>query len=611
MIDTSQILIDAARARTITTSAKVQITNVSGRYDFFETGKYAMFEGDGIELDGTSNVLKKTEVLINYEGWYSEFPNTILSDENANFENVEFTNYVQHDKKEISDLHIIFSNVRNEYAINFDVIVTKDGESTTYNFTENTKKEVVLNNIATGSKITIKFYKWSKHFARAKVLSCCLGTLYQYDDDEIMSITAKKGVDLINENIESKEIEIKLTDINDTYNIFKTNTEWDLLDEDAIIRIFLGIVIDNFIYYVKVDECYFKKVEKKDNEIGITITGMGILSKYQNIEWVKLYDEVYLVTKDLTVIKDAIDKDFSTLKEKIKIDNELIQEKQEMLRCFEKNVKIHEYFNKLATNCRSNLIETFDNNILFKRIKESQVVAKINLENMEEEPDIEKQEKFNTLIKKYNYSEDSEKQEVFKGKFTLNQYGYAVLNTYADVELTFPVSTMSGGSTSDELSFILNVYNKDGSVYKSNITSTDNQDFELVVSLNVIYFICSTLKDKIFELTLNCKTLRFSSCDYKITNYDTCKEERTIDIRSIQDEETAKKVGMWLANNLNKRFKYKIKINDTFTYELGDTVELETGVYVNDEMITRKALVTGIEYEYDGALDYYLILEGE
>lgn len=37
---------------------------------------------------------------------------------------------------------------------------------------------------------------------------------------------------------------------------------------------------------------------------------MGILSKYQNIEWVKLYDEVYLVTKDLTVIKDAIDKDF-------------------------------------------------------------------------------------------------------------------------------------------------------------------------------------------------------------------------------------------------------------------------------------------------------------
>ena len=68
---------------------------------------------------------------------------------------------------------------------------------------------------------------------------------------------------------------------------------------------------------------------------------------------------------------------------------------------------------------------------------------------------------------------------------------------------------------------------------------------------------------------------------------------------------------MWLANNLNKRFKYKIKINDTFTYELGDTVELETGVYVNDEMITRKALVTGIEYEYDGALDYYLILEGE
>ena len=67
-----------------------------------------------------------------------------------------------------------------------------------------------------------------------------------------------------------------------------------------------------------------------------------------------------------------------------------------------------------------------------------------------------------------------------------------------------------------------------------------------------------------------------------------------------------------LNNNLKKKYTYKVKINDVFTYELGDTVELETGIYgIDNKMIVRKAVIVGIEYKSEGTLDYYLILKGE
>lgn len=597
MIDTSQILIDGMREHTVTTSAKINIiNNTYNNGAISESGKYAIFEGDGIELDGSCNVLQEDKEI---EGWYSEN----ISDENGTLNNVGYSKNVSNDKEEISDLHILFSNIRDEYAINFDVIIQHGEEEETYNFRNNTKKEIIINNIETGRYVKIKFYKWSKKYSRAKVLNMYLGAVYKYEDNEIVSINAKKGVDLINEDIQSKELQIKLVD-DDTYNIF-TESIWDKFDTDTRIEIFLGVLIDNFIYYVKVDECYFKKIEKENDELAITITGIGIISKYQDVEWYKLYNEIYLTPWTLkTIVSDynGTNEKFYNLLDRIKVDEELIKDNQEIIRCYERNMKINEYLNSLASNCRSNLIETYNNNIYFKRIKEELPVATINLENMEEYPEIEKQKsKYNILIKKYGYSTSKEKQEVFKGKFTVSKYGSAHLNPYENIDFL----------SSDNYEFVLNIYNSDGSVYESNITS-EQSDFAILVIPSTILFVAfGVLKDKIFEITVNCKTISFANSDYKVINYDEQSEEKTIDIRSIQDEETAKKVGQWLASNLNKKFKFKIKINDTFTYELGDTVELETGVYENEEMVVRKAIVTGIEYEYNGTLDYYLILEGE
>lgn len=611
MIPTSQEFIDAMRAKTITTSAKVDV--IDNEYNLgimIESGNYGLFEGEGIELDGSRCAIS-AEHVDNYtpginitteetvpEGWYSED----LSDENGNITTESYTKVVEHNKKNVSNLHILFTEVREEYPINFSVSI--NGNVTTY--TDNTENEIVIENVATNSTVIINITKWSKAYSRAKILNVYLGTVFQYEDADIVSINGRKGVDLINEEIQSKEIEIKLVDENNAYNIFDENTELTALDNDARIIIHMGVLIGNFIYYVKIDECYFKKIEKQDNELEMIIRGMGIISKYQDIIWGKLYNEIYMFPWTLSRIINGINNSFTKLKERVHIYPEIINEAQTMLRCADKETRIHEFFNELAINCRSNLVETYDNKINFRRLAEETPVSLIELENMEEYPQIEKQDnKYDVVIKKYDYSISDSQEEVYSGKFKLagsSSYGYVYLTPYKEVDFLCTDTSQS--------SFVLNIYNSDGTVYASNVTQTGQYGIDYIILPNTILFVSTNnLLDKTFELKFNCKTLQFSSSDYKIENNAT-NEEKIIDIRSIQDEETAQNVGSWLVNNLNKRYRFKIKVNDACTYELGDTVTLETGVYQNDEMVIRTAIVVGIEYDYTGSLDYYLVLEG-
>lgn len=83
---------------------------------FLKNGKYAIFEDNGIGLDGSYNVIEENEE----EGWFSDK----ISDINGNL-NVQYSQNVFNDKEQESDLHILFTNIRNEYAVNFDVIIRR------------------------------------------------------------------------------------------------------------------------------------------------------------------------------------------------------------------------------------------------------------------------------------------------------------------------------------------------------------------------------------------------------------------------------------------------------------------------------------------------------
>ena len=102
MIETTQEFIDYARANTVTTSARIIINDKNTKGIVSESGKYAIFEGEGIELNESVCVISETFEI---EGWYSDE----ISDKQGNFsEYVTYNTTVNSSKnKDTYDLNII------------------------------------------------------------------------------------------------------------------------------------------------------------------------------------------------------------------------------------------------------------------------------------------------------------------------------------------------------------------------------------------------------------------------------------------------------------------------------------------------------------------------
>ena len=109
-----------------------------------------------------------------------------------------------------------------------------------------------------------------------------------------------------------------------------------------------------------------------------------------------------------------------------------------------------------------------------------------------------------------------------------------------------------------------------------------------------------------FSNHLNCKLeitgsiveLASSSAVFEID--ENSNTQLTIDNESIEGYEMQLAIANWIIDNLKKRFEIECSVQDVFTYEIGDTVDIATGV----KNIVKSAIITSIHTEYDGTLNY-------
>ena len=641
MIDTSLELINAMRSRNVTTSARVNILNSPGitTYKYMcndilqslidndyitdlnyeeenmeayifnqinntitqETGKYAIFEGDGIALDGTMNVMSETNKT-NEIGYMSNS----LSNAHGNFETPIELIFINN-FKETDKFNIVFSKIRNEYAKTIDIIRRVYDEDdpilyteTTTSITNNTSNVVTVDNFS-GGFIKIKIYDWNVANARAKICDMYYGTLTQFEDEQIVSLTARKGTDLVNDSIESKELTLTLLDEESEYNIFEPSGTFANLNKNARVSVELGALIGNYIYYIEVDEFVLTNPQKQDNELEITLTGVGRITQYADSDFLACYYEKDTLKNTLDGYAGYEDDNH------FEVDSELETEAL-TVRTTYGDCSFTDGIRKLAIACRSNVYETINNKILFKRIEENQTpVATIELENMENLPAIKKEEKPSS-VKMAIYTPKITQNnttlietDVFELTKDLFVFKYAGIE-HSSAPYSATVYYMWFNPDTNEWEVI---HFQDGSEFSFDITSIvycqDNKCIFLGYN--------ETGEQIKIKVTGNKVELIQSSITYTIAN-GSSTVENSIDTQSIETQAQAKEVFEWLKTNYDKCFKYEINLNDAYTYELGDTVEVETGIYVNNIMMKRKAIIVGIEYEYAGALEYKLILKG-
>lgn len=641
MIDTSQEFIDTMRNRIVTTSARVNILNSPGittykylcndieqylldnkyiedlgyaeenkqAYNFRqinntitqETGNYAIFEGDGILLDGSVNALSSNATNVEI-GYMSDS----LSDEQGNFSTpIEIT--IINNFRDSEKINIVFSKTRKEYPKNFQVIARKYDEDDPTQYVENitsiinnTNEVVTIDNYS-GGYITIKIDDWNIPNARAKICDIYYGVLTQYEDNKIISINGRKGIDLTNESIESKELTLKLLDENSEYNIFEPSGTFANLNKNARVSIEFGVLINNFIYYVLVDEYVLTNPIKEDNELEITLTGIGRINQYSDTDFLACYYDKHTLYELLSGYAGFDDENHFEIDEKLK--RESLAVRTQYGSCsFTTGVR------KLATALRCNIIETIDNNILFKRIEETEPVSTIELENMMNIPTITKKEKPSNI-----------KMSIYTPKITENNIVLVETDVFELTKdfFTFMYENGIEHSAGPYTATVYYMWFNSNTNQWEVVTYQDGSEFSFDITNAVKYqdnyCIFNGYNDtgeyiKI-KVVGNKVELVQSSVTYEVENGSNTKEN-SIDSQSIETQTQALKVFTWLKDHYKKCFEYEIEINDACTYEIGDTVFIETGIYVNNQMLIRKAIIVGIEYEYEGILTYRLKLRG-
>ncbi len=617
MIQTSQELIQAMRNMQ-TTSARISILNCPEVSDYghhyssidtllknevnddnygdleslnsgitHETGKYAIFEGEGIALNGMQVIDKNNKT--NHFGWYSKY----LSDKDGKMEEMLNWNFwVLSDEQ--TNFTIIFSKERQEYAIDFDIIFTLlnyseldlDPTYITVNVCDNssvyyTTKIPEWEDYKL-EQIEIKIHKWSKPNARAKITSLYFGEMEEFTDSSIVSIKAIKEVDLLNTSFPSKQIDIVLIDEKGEYNIFNLKGNLANLDKNARLIFELGGVIDNFIYYTKIDEYLATELKIEKNSLEISIRGKGRLQYFQEQNfYFNSYEKV-----PISILEPA-----SEVDSYIRVENRVKKEESLMRTQYGENTSYAEGIGKMATAVRANVVETRDNYVLIKRIIETEPVAYITINQMLDNPEIKKIEKATNIEIKMYYPINKGDMEIFNSRIDLSQepsyyyFNYNVDHTAPPYKATV---TAIGFEQLGEIEVSMRFLDNKA-IWGTGLT-LENSDAVMV-----------KINGSVIEITS-------SSVEFNLTKEG--KGTRTIDNESIETVLVAEALFQWLVTNYNKEFEYKVEVQDIFTYELGDTVLLDSNIYQQGKMITRPAIITKIETEYKGSLHYILTLRG-
>jgi hypothetical protein len=555
-----------------------------------ETAKYGIFENDGLKLDGSISLLSKT-AQHNEIGWYS----SVLSNNYGVFSEYPYLQW-KYGKGAISDFNIVFSKIRNEYAVDFDIIFEQYSndpigepppDPITYNIVGNTEMTYVLANIPfsmdMGSSLKIIIKKWSIPNARAKITDLYFGKMLIYTDKDIVSINGNKEIDLLNDSISSKQINFTVQDINGDYNIFNPQGGLANLNKSSRVALELGPIINKIPVFCKIDEYILGKPKKEKNPLEVSLTGYGRLSTFNN----KIFDSNYYEKQTAKFLLESYGHYINN--SHMSVDNIIESEAVTIRTQYAEDISLTDGLRKIATAVRGNIIETIDNDVLVTRISESETpISNITLEDMWDTPDITKIDKPSSIIVKTYYPVATTTPiEVFKLDYDIWKKPDVISFDYAKEHTAGPYTAYLKISGVEAQFYPYFMDNK----ALHQVTDIDNNITNVTVRINA-----------------NVVEIKSSSFKY-IVDIDGIDEQK-IDNESIDSQSMATTIFNWIVNNINKQFEYRVEIQDTCTYQLGDTVQIDTNIFVNDVQVVRNAIVTGIDISYAGSLHYTLTLKG-
>lgn len=556
--------IDASGDATILTSSESEISKKSqvSNTVLEMSNKYGTFEPDYFKLDGTFSLPpKQVETGFEVGFWSSEF-----STDDGTFINPQIITSEFLQNHTSAGLTIFFDTLSKEYARDFDIDVY-DSLNNIINsasvLDNENAKYIWQQSLVDYRKIVLTIYKWSGGYRRARVSEIVFGIVYEYTDEEIITVYVLEELDTLGNLATSNELKFSLDNSSKIFNILNPTGIYSALQRRQKITPFLGVVKSNgLIEYVQMGVYYLQDWQSDEGTLTATFTARDVIDilNFSGMYRKGIYQTISLYDLAVDVLTYAGITNYE-------IDNDLTSI------IVTSSIPVIPYVQALkyiASAGSATLYSDRYGKLVIKRLDDLAIDETITLDNATQEPLIKLKPVKNAVNVNVNtFTAQLSPTEIYKGTIYIN----GTIDVWVDYK-SFPCqsvgSVVTGGTLNSAIYY--------GNAALLNITATGNVNITLngtILDKSVSVF---GLKDNTIPVTEQTQPIE-------------------LDNPLISSSQLASDVANWILDEYKKRYLYDVNWRMNPALEVGDIVVFEDGFNQNNPV-----RITSQEFDYRGSL---------
>jgi hypothetical protein len=248
------------------------------------SNKYATFERDYFQLDGSFVIPPKENEGDSELGWWSDE----LSGEDKIFATRPVVTFSFDDLHSSIGLTVTFDKATYEYATDFRIEVYGAGGALIVNeiVSGNTTPVYYFNRpLENYNLVVITIIQWVNPIRRARITEIDFGSVQEYTGEHLISLKVVEEMDLLASTVPSNEMSFVLDNSDQYFNILNPNGVYRFIVPNQEMRAEMGLLIGEQKYeWIPMGKYYMSDWTVEEGSMTATFTGHDLFTQLDGVD---------------------------------------------------------------------------------------------------------------------------------------------------------------------------------------------------------------------------------------------------------------------------------------------------------------------------------------
>lgn len=229
---------------------------------------YVTLDQNAWVLNGGMQLL--TDMSDSESHGYVGYMGGTLSDDEGWFDNppVLTLEFSEKHTEVIPGITITWGEAHDEYALEFQIEIYSGGRrvDSEYIMDNTSVKSFVPLNISGYDQIEVTIYRWCLSRRRAKITNIYLGLNQVFTKNDLLSYRCTQTVDPVSTSLPQTTVTFNIADFEGNYDPENTNGLYKYLRESQSINVRMGYKLDNSVEWINGGKLYLSELKYKPND---------------------------------------------------------------------------------------------------------------------------------------------------------------------------------------------------------------------------------------------------------------------------------------------------------------------------------------------------------